>query len=333
MAPAARAGGAMTAAPAVSVVMPVLDAARYLDASIASVVSQDFADFELVLRDDGSSDGSRQLLEAWAARDARIRLDLGQRRLGAAGSSNRVIELARAPLIARLDADDRMLPGRLAAQVAAFAARPAAVLVGTLAWTIDPAGRRVRAPDLARLTRKARFAPFAHSSTMLRRAAWAEIGGYRAEAEKWEDLDLFLRLAAIGEVWTIPQALIEYRQNPGSTRLVDGLVRLEEALEAMSRALAPDARRPADRKIDPTAYRHIGATLLWSGARPRLLRRIAQRARLGANRESAALIGWALAAEIAPGLLRSALRADLARRNRRARVALGDDALVRWVPA
>ena len=322
----------MTATPAVSVVMPVLDAARYLDASIESVVSQDFTDFELVLRDDGSRDGSRAMLEAWAARDPRIRLDLGERRLGAAGSSNRVIELARAPLIARIDADDRMLPGRLAAQVAAFAAKPAAVLVGTLAWTIDPAGRRVRAPDLARLIRASRFAPFAHSSVMMRRAAWAEIGGYRAEAEKWEDLDLILRLAEVGQIWTLPRALIEYRQNPGSTRLADGFARLEAAMDTMSRALAPDGPAANDGKIDPAAYRHIGATLLWSGARPRLLRRIVQRARLGANRESAALLAWATAADLAPGMLRGVLRAGLALRNRRARAKLGDAELVRWNP-
>ncbi|MGH6787004.1 MAG: glycosyltransferase family 2 protein [Novosphingobium sp.] len=322
----------MSAAPAVSVVVPVFNAAAWLEPCLASIAAQDFTDFELVLRDDGSSDGSRELLQAWARREPRIRLDLGERRLGAAGSSNRVIELARAPLVARLDADDRMLPGRLAAQVAAFAARPAAVLVGALAWTIDPAGRRVRAPDLARLTRPSRFAPFAHSSTMLRRTAWAEVGGYRAAAEKWEDVDLFLRLAEIGEVWTIAEALIEYRQNPATTRLGEGLGPLEQAMEAMCAALA-DHPLPADGKIAPAAYRHIGATLLWSGGRPRLLRRILHRARLGANTASAALLGWAAAAQAAPGLLRAALRADLARRNRRARQLIGDSPLVRWDPA
>lgn len=323
----------MTAPPAVSVVVPVLNAARTLDASLESAVSQDFTDFELVLRDDGSSDSSRERLQAWAKRDSRVRLDLGERRLGAAGSSNRVIELARAPLIARLDADDRMLPGRLAAQVAAFSAKPAAVLIGTLAWTIDPAGRRVRAPDLARLTRASRYAPFAHSSVMLRRAAWEQVGGYRAQAEKWEDLDLFLRLARIGEVWTIPSAMVEYRQNPASTRLSDGFDRLEAAMDAMCRALAPGDSVPPDGKIDPAAYRHIGATLLWSGARPRLLGRILQRARLGFDRDSAALLAWAIAAGTAPGLLRAVLRADLARRNRRARTRLGDHRPVRWEPA
>lgn len=323
----------MTAPPRVSVVMPVLNAARFLDASLESVVSQDFSDFELVLRDDGSSDSSRELLEAWAARDSRIRLDLGDGRLGAAGSSNRVIELARAPLVARLDADDRMLPGRLAAQVAAFAAKPAAVLIGTLAWTIDPAGRRVRAPDLARLTRPSRFAPFAHSSTMLRRVAWEASGGYRAAAEKWEDVDLFLRLARSGEVWTIPRALVEYRQNPGTTRLSDGFERLEQAMNAMCAVLGAGGTPPGDGRIAPQAYRHIGATLLWGGGRPRLLRRIIGHARLGANRESAGLLAWAMAAELAPGLLRGALRADLARRNRRARAKLGDAELVRWNPS
>src|SRR4029079_17325746 len=131
----------------------VHNAGAYLDACVASVLAQDFADYELLLYNDGSTDGSADRLRAWAARDSRVRVESGDTRLGAVGSSNRIVELARAPLVARLDADDVMLPGRLTSQVAVFAERSKAVLVGSLSWTIDAAGTRVRAPDLARLLR------------------------------------------------------------------------------------------------------------------------------------------------------------------------------------
>src|SRR4051794_33901748 len=92
--------------PRVSVVMPVRNAMPYLDASIASVLAQTYTDFELVIRDDGSTDGSLAALHAWAARDERIRLCAGTHRLGPVGNSNWVVERSRAPLVARMDADD-----------------------------------------------------------------------------------------------------------------------------------------------------------------------------------------------------------------------------------
>jgi len=245
----------------------VYNAEAYLDACLASVLAQDFTDYELILYDDGCTDGSAAKLADWAGRDPRIRVERGSARLGPVGSSNRIVELARAPLIARLDADDLMLPGRLTAQVAAFDEQPGAVLIGGLAWTIDAAGRRMRAPDLARLLRASDFAPFPHSSAMFRREAWERIGGYRAGTEKWEDVDFFLRMSAIGSVWVVPRPLAAYRQNADTTRLHEGLGELEQAMNRMARTLEPD-RPSSSSRIAPAAFRHIGATLLWSGGGP-----------------------------------------------------------------
>lgn len=321
----------MSANPAVSVVVPVFNAERYLDACLASVVAQDFTDCEILLYDDGSTDGSSVKLAEWAKRDPRIRVERGSERLGPVGSSNRIVVLARAPLIARLDADDLMLPGRLSAQVAAFAARPDAVLVGGLAWTIDGAGRRVRAPDLARVLRASNFAPFPHSAAMFRRDAWTRIGGYRAGTEKWEDVDFFLRMSAAGSVWVIPHAIAAYRQNADTTRLQEGIDALERAMDRMARTLEPGISASSPR-IAPTVFRHIGATLLWSGGRPRLLGRVLRRAKLGFDRQSFGLLGWTAVAQVAPGPLRALLRARLAADNRRARRRLGEPDLVQWRP-
>ncbi|MDQ5808513.1 MAG: glycosyltransferase family 2 protein, partial [Actinomycetota bacterium] len=115
-----------------SVVMPVRNARPYLDQSISSVLGQTFGDFELVIRDDGSTDGSREVLRAWARRDRRIRLHEDDRPLGPAGSSNWVVAHSDAPFVARMDADDVAHPDRLRRQLAVLRAHADVDVVGAL---------------------------------------------------------------------------------------------------------------------------------------------------------------------------------------------------------
>src|SRR4051794_31799848 len=102
--------------PPVSVVMPARNVAPYIDAAVESILQQSFEEFELVIRDDGSDDGTTERLRAWAARDRRIRLHEGEQ-LGLAGSSNWVVREARAPLVARMDGDDIARRDRLERQL------------------------------------------------------------------------------------------------------------------------------------------------------------------------------------------------------------------------
>ncbi len=133
--------------------MPVHNAQPFLDESVGSILNQTFADFEFVILDDGSTDGSTEALREWAQRDARIRLYESARNLGPAGSSNFVVERARAPLVARMDADDVSHPDRLRRQWEVLERRPDVALVGTLYEGIDARGRRVRPRDRWRLAR------------------------------------------------------------------------------------------------------------------------------------------------------------------------------------
>jgi glycosyltransferase involved in cell wall biosynthesis len=133
------------AAPPLSVVMPVYNALPYLHESIASILAQTFADFEFVILDDGSTDGTAAALREWARRDPRIRLVTSPRNLGLAGSSNLVVAHATAPLIARMDGDDVAHPERLERQLAVMRAHPDASLVATL-WEGIDAGGGTRGP-------------------------------------------------------------------------------------------------------------------------------------------------------------------------------------------
>src|SRR5438874_2274990 len=126
---------------AVSVVMPVHNARAYLDQSVTSILRQTHADLEFVILENGSTDGSREALRGWAETDERIRLVEEARTLGLVDSSNTVADLARAPVIARMDADDVSHPTRLARQLEALERDPEAAAIGTLFRGIRPDGR------------------------------------------------------------------------------------------------------------------------------------------------------------------------------------------------
>src|SRR5688572_27475822 len=133
--------------------MPVHNAAPYLDEAVRSIIGQSFHNFEFVIRNDGSSDGSRDILRGWADRDRRIRLFDGAR-LGPAESSNWIVNAVNAPLIARMDADDVAYPDRLRRQVDVLDSSPDVILLGTMIDMIDRRGKIVRPYDFSRLARQ-----------------------------------------------------------------------------------------------------------------------------------------------------------------------------------
>lgn len=300
--------------------MPVRNARPYLDASIASILAQSHADFELVIGDDGSSDGSSELVEGWARRDSRIRVHRSEAGMGPAGSSNWVARLAKHDIVARMDADDVCGPRRLEAQLATLRANPRAVLVGTLADFIDPSGRRVRPPIRSNLRRlNSHRAPFPHGSIMFRRAAFERAGGYRQACDYWEDQELYWRLAETGQVLVLPQAHYSHRFNPGQSRIRVDTGRVERALDLFYRCLA--ARERGDDYdsilagndggpvgIGPIAYRALASLQLMAGARPRLVRKVLCSQRLGFDRQSLVSLAWCSAAFVSPATLRLAMR-------------------------
>lgn len=321
----------VAAAPRLSVVMPVYNALPYLDEAVADILGQSFGDFEFVILDDGSTDGSLDRLREWAERDRRIRLIEGGQRTGPVESSNRVVRESHAPLVARMDADDRARPERLRLQLEALEGNPDAVLAGTLYETLDESGLRVRGPDYGRLVRRSSFAPFAHPTIMFRRDAFERAGGYRAEAARWEDTDLYLRMAALGRILVIARPLAALRQSEVSSRLTAGSTELERAMDRMYRTLAAKPES-VDGRLLPDAF-HPGAVIrVWNGRRPRILRRLISHGKLRADSASLRMLIWAAWADLSPRSLRMALRGLLAVRNRAARRRLGDRGLVEWRP-
>jgi hypothetical protein len=235
---------APVAEPAVSVLMAVRNGAAYLDESLASLAAQTFENFEIIVVDNGSTDGTAGILRDWARHEPRLRAFRLEHR-GVSASRNLAAAKARAPLLAQLDADDLALPNRLAVQVAAMEERALLVLLGSAAELIDAHGRRIgslrRPPDNAELRSFLREGNgFVHSSVMMRRDAFLAAGGYRTGLARAEDFDLWLRMAGQGEMANLVQPLVRYRLHDLSTT-ARGPVRQAIAIECVG--AAREARR------------------------------------------------------------------------------------------
>ena len=316
-------------------VMPVRDAGPYLEHSLRSILGQSLADFEFVIRDDGSVDGSTEILRDWAARDPRIRLHIGERPLGPAESSNWVVRHSTAPFVARMDADDISHPDRLRRQLAVLEAEPDAVLVGTLWEGIDAKGRRIRPRDRWRLSRSSPFAPFPHGSIMFRREAFDRVGGYRLESNFWEDADLYIRLAPLGRLLVLPDALYLHRSSGLSTRVVSPSEEVERAVDRMYRTLGGQgaAAGAEPDKLLPMVFVSLGSTRLWAGDRPGVLGRLWRRGALGFNTGSLAVLGWALWGAVSPRSLRFVLRSMIRARDFAVRRRYREGQAYDWAPA
>jgi glycosyltransferase involved in cell wall biosynthesis len=203
--------------PAVSVVMAVFDGAPWVGGAVESLLDQTLADLEVVVIDDGSTDPTPDVLAS--IRDPRLRIERRARQ-GLTRSLNRALDLARAPLVARLDADDLALPERLARQRQYLDAHPDVGLLGTGAREVDLTGREIailRPPVDDAAIRRAliRANPFVHSSVMMRRTALDRAGGYDPSFPVAQDYDLWMRMARIARMANLPELLVTRRLAPG----------------------------------------------------------------------------------------------------------------------
>ena len=327
--------------PPVSVVMPVHDAAPYLALSIESILRQSFEDLELVVLDNGSTDGSAAVARRYAEADPRGRVFEDPNRLGVAGSSNRAFSHARAELVARMDADDLCRPDRIERQYEVMRSDPDVAVVGTLADGIDAGGRKVRPRDRWRLVRCAEV-PLVHGSAMIRRRAFEECGGYSPRIPLATDVELFLRLASYGRIVILPEALYTYRYHPVSVTASTPVVEVAQAKEILQRSLAElragraaleDAEvngQPPPEALASALY-YVGASRLWSGGRPDILGQVVHNEGFELSPAWIRTLAFATWGRVSPATLRAALRALVRARDAAAGVIL-DGGPVEWRP-
>ena len=205
------------------------------------------------------------------------------------------------------------------------------MLVASLADTIDQDGRLVRPADYGRLFRVSPFAPFPHPSILFRRDAFDRSGGYREQARRWEDVDLYRRMAEVGRILVLARPLVSVRLSEASTRLAEQPEALDASMDAMYRALMP-AQPASGARLLPDAFLPGAAMRVWTGQRPRLFRRLLKRAAFGADLQSVRMLVWAGWADLNPRGLRFALKMILAVRNRIAARRLRGRTVIEWRP-
>ena len=238
--------------PRLSVAMAVYNNAPFLAEAIDSILAQTMGDFEFLIVNDGSTDGSAAIIDSFARRDKRIRA-IHQPNRGLVPSLNLMIEKARAPLIARMDGDDISLPNRFERQLAFLDANPDYGVVGTSTHDIDEHGRLSLNEDFHPLDHDAFRAALetgpwlCHPSVVMRRDVVRAAGGYRAAFRHCEDYDLWLRLSEATKLCTIPDRLFHYRRSATQVSSAHVLEQLTGAAIAYAAHCEREAGRP-----DPT---------------------------------------------------------------------------------
>lgn len=225
----------------ISVNMPVYNTAKYLPKAIDSILSQTFKDFEFVIVDDGSTDGSGEILEKYAARDPRIRLVRRENR-GIGASRNELLHLSQGEFIAVMDSDDIALPERFALQVDFLRQNPDVLLVSGWTQLIDEAGRKlaiIETPTedqgIQELLLSGHMA-ICHPTFMMRQSHVAAIGGYETSCVPAEDFDLLLRLGERGRLAALPTVVLNYRLHSQSVSERQAQFQADQARLAAARA-------------------------------------------------------------------------------------------------
>lgn len=236
--------------------MPAYNAAATLDATLESLRVQTLGDFEIVVVDDGSEDGTGEIIRKWHGRDARLR-PVAQPHRGLIAALNRGLEACRGDLVARMDADDLARPERLEKQADLLGQNPEVSVAGSLVEIFPREnlreGFRLYEEWLNRLVSHEEIvreifieSPIAHSSAMLRRPELVTLGGY--EDRGWpEDYDLWLRYFSAGRRFAkVPEKLLRWREHPLRATHMDSRYSVENFLRAKAFYLCEGVLRGRD---------------------------------------------------------------------------------------
>jgi glycosyltransferase involved in cell wall biosynthesis len=228
--------------------MPVYNAEKTLPEALESLANQTIDDFEIIAVDDGSTDQSIAILQSWSHQEKRLKV-IQIPHTGIVGALNEGLRACRAKLVARMDADDRSLPERLAQQFALFQSHPQLSLVSCQVRAIPAEEvhqglqlyldwQNSLLDDAAILREIFIESPFVHPSVMIKRKIIEELGGYQDHG--WpEDYDLWLRMYLSGSKFSkLPEVLLEWRERPQRLTRTDPRYSKENFLRLKTHYLA-----------------------------------------------------------------------------------------------
>ena len=248
--------------PLVSIITPAYNRAKYLEETIDSVLSQDYPRIEYIVLDDGSTDGTPEVLARYGSR---IRWETHPN-MGETRTVNRGFTLARGDIVAVVNSDDPLLPGAVRAAVEVFLERPD-VLVAYPDWlTIDAQSETVRAilvPDYDYASMVRRFRCVVGPGAFMRRSAVERVDGRDSRYRYVADFDFWLRLGLLGPFTRIPRVLATFRVHPDSTSVAQrGQAMAEEhvqlARQFFGRPDLPPSIRRLEREARSFAFYYAG---------------------------------------------------------------------------
>lgn len=203
--------------PVVSVVMRAFNCEKYIGQAIEGILAQTFRDFELVIVDDASTDGTEAILQAYAQRDERIKVFRIKTNQGPVRTMNTGLRHARGEFVAVHDADDISLPHRLETQVNFLRANPQVALIGGGAYFIDEEGEEVKVLNLGRKGPKEarqlleKGHSLMHTSVMFRQECIEAIGFYDEFFSYSHDYDMLIRMANTFDIVYYEEPLVKWR--------------------------------------------------------------------------------------------------------------------------
>ena len=318
----------MSNSPVVSIIMTAYNVADYIGAAIDSALAQTFADFELIVIDDSSNDNTVEVV--LGKTDPRLRLVRSVHR-GAAQQMRQGVELAQAPYVAFLDADDLWHPAKLETHLAFLDAHPEADLTFSWSRIIDEGGR-----DTGLTTRRwsgpISFSELLEdnvigngSALVLRSQALAAAGGLDSTLPAGYDLDAWLRIALLrpGNLWAIPEFLTFYRRRSG--QMTGNVVLMDRSFDLLlekAKRLAPAAASRVEHKARSNMMRFCAYGCYQGGDYGRAATWLARSLWRSPARFLMDFRNWKICAAVAAGfalppglhdyLIRAALRVDRA---------------------
>lgn len=211
----------------ISVLMPVYNGRKYLRTSVNSILSQTFKDFEFIIVDDGSTDGTWAEIEKNAGIDKRIVPLRNRKNLRTSAALNRGLAAAKGKYIVRMDADDWSYPDRLEEQYKFMESHPE---VGVSGGTIVVCDSKLNGinerkyPLTDKEVRKIifRFSPFAHPATIWRTSVIKGVGGYNENIPLSQDYELYFRVGKISKFGNLNKVLLKLRTHHDSSSVVRG---------------------------------------------------------------------------------------------------------------
>lgn len=202
--------------PVISVVMGAYNADEFIKPAVDSILAQTFTNFELLIINDGSSDMTQEILESYSDRRLRI---INQENHGLVYTLNKGFGMAIGEFVARMDADDISLPSRFEKQLQLITSNPKLGVVGSYFTYIDEDSSKtsitIAMPNKHKDLHRCFYVvnPFAHGSTLIRKNAWLEHGGYTDKYGPTEDYELWRRVVESWDLAVIPEVLYWYRLN------------------------------------------------------------------------------------------------------------------------